>query len=67
MWLLTALPLLGPGVGLLVGVEPGRLYGSEPARVGALAGLLLTLGGWAWARRILQRAHRPATTEGHAG
>ncbi len=67
MWLLTALPLLGPGIGLLVGVEPGRLYGSEPARVGALAGVLFTVGGWAWAGHILRRAHRPATTEGRAG
>ena len=67
MWLLTALPLLGPGVGLLVGVEPGRLYGSEPARIGALAGLVLTAGGWAWARHILHLALRPATTQGRPG
>jgi tight adherence protein B len=62
MWLLTALPLLGPGVGLLVGTDPDRLYGSTPARVVALAGLLLTAVGWSWARRVLRRAGRPATT-----
>ena len=62
MWLLTALPLLGPGVGLLVGTDPDRLYGSTPARAVALAGLLLTAVGWSWARRVLRRAGRPATT-----
>jgi len=62
MWLLTALPLLGPGVGLLVGMDPDRLYGSTPARAVALAGLLLTAVGWSWARRVLRRAGRPATT-----
>ncbi len=62
MWLLTALPLAGPLVGMVVGVGPGRLYASTPARVVALVGLVLTLGGWAWARGVLRRASRPATT-----
>jgi tight adherence protein B len=62
MWLLTALPLLGPGVGLLVGMDADRLYGSTPARAVALAGLVLTAVGWSWARRVLHRAGRPATT-----
>ncbi len=61
MGLLTTLPLLGPAVGLLVGVSPDRLYGSGAARAGAVAGLLLTAAGWAWARRVLQRAGRAAT------
>jgi tight adherence protein B len=64
MWLLTALPLLGPLVGLLLGVGPSRLYGSAPARVGALVGVLLTAAGWAWANRLLRSAARPATTSG---
>ena len=64
MRLLTALPLLGPVVGLLVGVDPGRMYGSVPAKVGAASGLLLTVGGWLWARRMLRRAARAARTSG---
>lgn len=62
MWLLTALPLLGPLGGLLVGFGPDRLYASSAARAAALAGVLLTAGGWWWARTVLGRAARPATT-----
>ena len=67
MWLLTALPLLGPVVGLLVGVGPDRLYGSAAARGAALTGVLLTVAGWLWARRVLRRAARPATTARRSG
>jgi tight adherence protein B len=63
MWLLTALPVGGPLLGLLLGLGPGRLYASTPARVGAVLGLGLTLAGWVWARRVLRRAARPATTQ----
>jgi hypothetical protein len=45
-----------------VGMDPDRLYGSTPARAVALAGLVLTAVGWSWARRVLRRAGRPATT-----
>ncbi len=62
MWLLTALPLLGPVGGALVGFGPERLYASGPARTVALTGLVLTAGGWWWARAVLMRAARPATT-----
>lgn len=62
MWLLTALPLLGPVGGALVGLGPDRLYASGAARVVALAGVLLTTAGWWWARTVLARAARPGTT-----
>ena len=64
MWLLTALPLLGPLAGLLVGIGPDRLYASGPARFAALVGLLLTATGWWWSRTVLARAGRPGRTSG---
>ena len=67
MLLLSALPLAGPVAALLVGLPPGRLYGSAPARVLAAVGLLLTVTGWWWARRMLRRAGRPGRTDGGAG
>lgn len=62
MRLLTALPLLGPAVGLLLGIGPGHLYGSTPARVGAVLGVLLTALGWWWGHRLLARGRRSART-----
>lgn len=62
MWLLTALPLLGPVGGVLVGFGPDRLYASTAARAAAVAGLFLTAAGWLWARAVLGRAARAATT-----
>lgn len=67
MWLLTALPLLGPVLGLLAGVGPGRLYGSPLARTSALVGVLFAAVGWLWARRLLRRAQRPGTVSGRRG
>jgi len=64
MLLLSALPLAGPAAALLIGLPPGRLYGSAPARVLAAAGLLLTAVGWWWARWLLRRARRPGRTDG---
>jgi len=64
MLLLSALPLAGPAAALLVGLPPGRLYDSTPARMLALAGLLLTAAGWWWARGLLRRARRPGRTQG---
>jgi tight adherence protein B len=66
MRLLASLPLLGPVAGLLLGVGPGPLYGSTAAQVSVVAGVLVTLPGWAWARAVLRRAGRPATTSGPA-
>lgn len=67
MWLLTTLPLLGPVLGLLAGVGPGRLYGSPLARTSALVGVLFAAVGWLWARRLLRRAQRPGTVSGRTG
>lgn len=62
MWLLTALPVAGPLGAALVGFGPARLYATPGARVAAVAGLVLTGLGWLWARRLLSRAGRQATT-----
>ena len=64
MWLLTALPLLGPLTGLLVGIGPDRLYASGPARLAAVVGAVLTGVGWWWSRFLLDRARRPGRTTG---
>lgn len=64
MRLLSALPLVGPVAGTLVGLGPDRLYASVASRVLALAGVALTIGGWWWARRLLRRASRPGRTDG---
>ena len=64
MLLLSALPLAGPAAALLIGLPPGRLYDSDPARLLAAAGVLLTAVGWWWARRLLRRARRPGRTDG---
>ncbi|GAA4410010.1 hypothetical protein GCM10023168_29220 [Fodinibacter luteus] len=62
MWLLSVLPVAGPVAAALVGIGPGRLYGTQPARVLAVTGLLLTAAGWCWARSLLHRAQRPGRT-----
>jgi len=59
MWLLTALPLAGPVVGLVLGVPLPMLYARPAALVSAAFGLACTATGWAWARAILGRAARP--------
>lgn len=66
MRMLTALPLAGPVVGVLVGIEPTSLYGSLPARGSAVAGLALTAAGWWWATVLVDRAARPSRTSGSA-
>lgn len=60
MWLLTALPLSGPLVGLFFGVGPLGLYaGSGTTLVFLGAGVVLEAVGWWWSRRLLRRAMRP--------
>lgn len=62
MWLLTALPLVGPLGLALVGVDVGQTYaGSSVARLSVLVGLALTGAGWWTARAIVRRAVRPMT------
>jgi tight adherence protein B len=67
MWLLTALPVLGPVLGLLAGVGPGRLYESQLARASAVAGVVLAALGWLWAARLLRRAQQAGTVSGRSG
>lgn len=64
MWLLSALPVAGPLAAVLVGIGPGTLYGTDAARVSALAGLVRTATGWWWSRGILRRAQRSGRTDG---
>lgn len=64
MWLLSALPVVGPLAGALAGIGPARLYGSPASKGVAVLGLLLTGLGWWWCRALLRRALRPARTEG---
>jgi hypothetical protein len=64
MRLLSALPLVGPLAGTLVGLGPDRLYASVASKVLALTGVALTVAGWLWARRLLRRASRPGRTDG---
>lgn len=61
MWLLTALPLCGPLVGVLLGMPVTRLYGRPAAVLSVALGVVLTAIGWAWARAILRRALQPRT------
>ncbi|GAA4389543.1 hypothetical protein GCM10023153_05870 [Ornithinibacter aureus] len=67
MWLLSALPVAGPLAALLVGLTPGRLYGTGPAQAAAAVGLLLTALGWSWSRGLLRRALRAGRTDGSVG
>jgi tight adherence protein B len=64
MTLLTALPLAGPLLAVLIGLPVTSVYGSGPVAVVAGSGLLLTGAGWWWARTMLRRALRgtPLTT-----
>jgi tight adherence protein B len=64
MRLLTLLPLAGPLVALLLGIDPGSLYGSVAARWAAATGLVLTAAGWRWTTALVGRAQRPADTAG---
>jgi tight adherence protein B len=59
LWLLTAVPLAGPVVALLVGLDPVDLYvRSTAGGASAALGLVLTGLGWGVARLILRRSTR---------
>lgn len=60
MWLLTLLPLAGPGVVVVLGLPVSEVYGTGGAGAAGLLGLGLTASGWLWSRRLLSRALRPA-------
>ena len=61
---LTALPLAGPVVGLLLGLPPQQLYATPVAVVSTLVGLaLLLLGRW-WCARLVAGIGRRGPTRG---
>ncbi|MEI2732972.1 MAG: type II secretion system F family protein [Dermatophilaceae bacterium] len=56
---LTVLPLLGPGVGMAVGIDPFDLYaGTGLARVSTGAGLVMLISGRLWAAALVRRSMR---------
>lgn len=59
MWLLTALPVVGPAVAAVAGVDVVSAYSTTVAALSCAVGAGLTLVGWLWARRLLQAAVRP--------
>lgn len=59
MWVLSILPLVGPLIAALAGVDVRAAYGTPAAGVSCAVGLALTSAGWWWARRLLRSASRP--------
>lgn len=58
--LLTWLPFLGLGLGVLLGVDPVGILLGTPLGVAALAaGLFLTVAGRIWSSRLVRAAERP--------
>ena len=58
--LLTWLPFLGLGLGLLLGVDPVEILMGNPWGVAALvAGLALTAAGRFWSVRLVRAAAEP--------
>ncbi len=55
---LSWLPLIGVGLGLLIGVEPVDLVAGLPGRLSIGSGVVLYLLGRVWMRRMMQRAQR---------
>ncbi len=62
MALLTALPLVGPIGGAILGLGPARLYADDLGRVALCVGAVLTATGWWWSRSMVRRAGRPGVT-----
>jgi tight adherence protein B len=57
MLLLTVLPMAGPLVGLLFGIDPLTLYGGSSLALGSLCcGLALLVLGRIWCRALLRHA-----------
>ena len=55
---LSWLPLIGVGLGLLIGVQPVQLLSGLPGRLSLGAGVALYLIGRWWMRRMMVRAER---------
>lgn len=59
--ILSSLPLLGLGLGLLMGTDPlGVLLGQAWGHLALAAGLLLSAAGLLWTRRLVRRAEEAA-------
>ena len=57
--IVAALPLLGLGMGLLIGADPlGVLFGTVPGAVGGAMGAVLLVIGIRWNRRLVAAARR---------
>ena len=66
--LLTALPLAGPVLAVVIGADPDELYASSiPAAASALTGVVLTMVGWWWSRAMVDRATRLRPYPDHLG
>lgn len=63
---LTALPLAGPGVGLLLGVAPTSFY-SGPALASTCLGVVLVAAGRCWSAAMVGRLTRPRPARGEGG
>lgn len=61
--ILLALPLLGIGLGMLLGADPlATLTETGPGRILLVAGALLTFLGWWWMRQLMHAAEQGGTT-----
>lgn len=60
MWVLSALPVAGPGLAMAVGLPVRQVYADAPALLLLGAGIALTGFGWVWSAAMLARAARPA-------
>ncbi|MGA8046046.1 MAG: type II secretion system F family protein [Dermatophilaceae bacterium] len=57
--LLTALPLAGPALAVVVGADLKELYASSvPGAASVLTGVVLTVAGWLWSRSMVEQATR---------
>jgi tight adherence protein B len=59
MYLLTALPLVGPLALLALGLSLTDVFGSPLTLALVTVGVVLTVAGWIVAREIIRRAERP--------
>lgn len=53
---LSWLPLIGVGLGLLIGVKPAELFSGLPGQLSIGGGIVLYLLGRWWMRRMMVRA-----------
>lgn len=62
--ILLVLPLAGLGLGMLLGGDPLRLLATTPVgNLLGVTGVLLTVLGWWWMRRLIRRADPPRSCD----